>query len=54
LLKVGAAETSLRLGELKSEHRMRRISGKFRKGLTPLAATHVGCAGVPGILRKSS
>ena len=53
LLEVGAAETSLRLGQLKSEHRMPRISGKFRRRLTPLAAAHVGCTGVPGILRKS-
>lgn len=43
------------IGQLNSEHRMRRISRKFsRRELTPIAATHVGSAGVPGILQKSS
>jgi hypothetical protein len=41
--------------QLKPEHRMRRGLREFsRKGLTPIAATHIGCAGAPEFLRKSS
>jgi hypothetical protein len=39
----------------KSEHRVDRVSRKFpRRWLMPNCGTHIGCAGVPELLPKSS